>query len=94
MELESQSFRYVSLNLQWFAQTALLYVSFRQPVACDVDVFQGRPKLGAWRDRVRDAIGAELFNDAHQIVMGAPEKIKMVDVDKLQVLRPRVKVYL
>lgn len=63
-------------------------------MACDLDVFQERPKLRTWRDRVRDAIGAELFDDAHQSVMGAPEKIKMVDVNKLQVLRPRIKVFL
>lgn len=72
----------------------LLCVPLQQPVACDVEVFQGRPKLSAWRDRVRDAIGTELFDEAHQSVMGAPEKIKMVDVDKLQGLRPRIKVFL
>ncbi|XP_075904935.1 glutathione S-transferase theta-1b [Nelusetta ayraudi] len=69
-------------------------VEIMQPVACDVEVFQGRPKLSAWRDRVRDAIGTELFDEAHQSVMGAQEKIKMVDVDKLQGLRPRIKVFL
>uniref|UniRef100_A0A3P8QFH4 glutathione transferase n=1 Tax=Astatotilapia calliptera TaxID=8154 RepID=A0A3P8QFH4_ASTCA len=38
-------------------------VEIVQPVGAGVDVFEGRPKLSAWRDRVQEAIGKELFDE-------------------------------
>ncbi|XP_073675332.1 glutathione S-transferase theta-1a [Garra rufa] len=49
-------------------------VEIMQPVGTGLDVFQGRPALSAWRDRVKKEIGVEVFNEAHKDIM---------DVDKL-----------
>ncbi|XP_066499953.1 glutathione S-transferase theta-1a [Hoplias malabaricus] len=44
-------------------------VEIMQPVGTGLDVFEGRPVLSAWRDRVKNGIGVELFDEAHQKVM-------------------------
>uniref|UniRef100_A0A3Q4HF55 glutathione transferase n=1 Tax=Neolamprologus brichardi TaxID=32507 RepID=A0A3Q4HF55_NEOBR len=49
------------------------------PLGTGVDGFEGRPKLIAWRGRVKEALGEELFDDAHTALMqlsGLPEKLK------------------
>uniref|UniRef100_A0A8D0LAB1 glutathione transferase n=1 Tax=Sphenodon punctatus TaxID=8508 RepID=A0A8D0LAB1_SPHPU len=33
------------------------------------DVFEGRPKLTEWRHRVEEAIGKELFREAHEVML-------------------------
>ncbi|KAM7418330.1 hypothetical protein PAMA_015787 [Pampus argenteus] len=65
-------------------------VEIMQPVASGIDVFEGRPKLSAWRDRVQDAIGKELFDDAHQRILGAQESVKEMDSSKMQSFKPRI----
>ncbi|XP_051242136.1 glutathione S-transferase theta-1b isoform X1 [Dicentrarchus labrax] len=65
-------------------------LSHRQPVGSGLDVFEGRPKLSAWRDRVQAAIGKELFDDAHQIILGARESVKLMDHSKLQLFKPKI----
>lgn len=55
-----------------------------------LDVFEGRPKLSAWRDRVQAAIGMELFVEAHQVIMGAQEAIKQIDGSKMEFFKPRI----
>ncbi|XP_057688726.1 glutathione S-transferase theta-1a [Corythoichthys intestinalis] len=40
-----------------------------QPVSSGVDVFSGRPKLSAWRDRVKEVVGAALFDEANAAIM-------------------------
>lgn len=69
---------------------APLCLSHRQPVGAGLDVFEGRPKLSAWRDRVEAAVGKELFDDAHQAILGAQESVKMMDPSKMQLFRPRI----
>lgn len=69
---------------------APLCLSHRQPVGAGLDVFEGRPKLSAWRDRVETAVGKELFDDAHQAILGAQESVKMMDPSKMQLFRPRI----
>jgi len=32
-------------------------------------VFQDRPALNAWRDRVKKEIGVEVFDEAHKVIM-------------------------
>ncbi|XP_051806780.1 glutathione S-transferase theta-3-like isoform X1 [Acanthochromis polyacanthus] len=39
-----------------------------QPFGTGVDLFEGFPKLQAWRDRVRKEIGEKLFDESHDIV--------------------------
>ena len=58
-------------------------------------MFETRPKLRAWRDRVRDAIGAELFDEAHQGILSAQESAKSMDSSKLQHFKDKIlKVFL
>ncbi|XP_070712648.1 glutathione S-transferase theta-1b isoform X2 [Pempheris klunzingeri] len=65
-------------------------VEIMQPVGSGLDVFEGRPKLSAWRDRVQAAIGKELFDDAHQTILGAQESVKLMDSSKLQFFKPKI----
>ncbi|XP_062385357.1 glutathione S-transferase theta-3-like [Sardina pilchardus] len=65
-------------------------VEIYQPFAAGMDVFEGRPKLKAWKDRVRQAVGPELFDEAHKGVMGAMEMVKGMDGSKLEAFKPRI----
>ncbi|KAM3624416.1 uncharacterized protein V6R79_023113 [Siganus canaliculatus] len=65
-------------------------VEIMQPVGAGLDVFEGRPKLSAWRDRVQAAIGKELFDDAHKGILASQENVKHLDAEKLQVFKPRI----
>ncbi|XP_053557947.1 glutathione S-transferase theta-1 [Bombina bombina] len=40
-------------------------VEIMQPVASGVEVFEERPKLAAWKQRVVEALGEDLFKEAH-----------------------------
>ncbi|XP_051925057.1 glutathione S-transferase theta-1a [Hippocampus zosterae] len=40
-----------------------------QPVSSGVDVFSGRPKLSAWRERVKEEVGVALFDEANAAIM-------------------------
>ncbi|XP_075754064.1 glutathione S-transferase theta-1-like [Pelodiscus sinensis] len=46
-------------------------VELMQPVASGCDIFADRPKLAAWRSRVEEAVGKELFQEAHKQVLNA-----------------------
>lgn len=65
-------------------------VEIMQPVAAGLDVFEARPKLSAWRDRVVQAMGKELYDEAHKSVLGAQEFVKTLDSSKMEPFRPRV----
>ncbi|XP_034464489.1 glutathione S-transferase theta-1b isoform X2 [Hippoglossus hippoglossus] len=65
-------------------------VEVMQPVGSGLDVFEGRPKLSAWRDRVQAAIGKELFDDAHQSLLGAQESVTLMDASKMQFFKPKI----
>ncbi|XP_037542769.1 glutathione S-transferase theta-1b [Nematolebias whitei] len=65
-------------------------VEIMQPVGSGLDVFEGRPKLSAWRDRVRAAIGKELFDEAHQTIMESQERVKTMDGSTLQAFKPKI----
>uniref|UniRef100_A0A8D0HGU7 glutathione transferase n=1 Tax=Sphenodon punctatus TaxID=8508 RepID=A0A8D0HGU7_SPHPU len=41
-------------------------VELMQALGAGWDVFEGRPKLTEWRHRVEEAIGKELFREAHE----------------------------
>ena len=61
-----------------------------QPVGAGVDVFEGRARLRAWRDRVREEVGAELFDEAHQDILAAQDMINKLDASKMQAFRPKI----
>ncbi|XP_071378909.1 glutathione S-transferase theta-1b [Centroberyx affinis] len=65
-------------------------VEIMQPVGAGLDVFEDRPRLSAWRDRVQAAIGKELFDDAHQGILAAQEMVKTMDSSKLQIFKPKI----
>ncbi|XP_073485304.1 glutathione S-transferase theta-4 isoform X1 [Aquarana catesbeiana] len=52
-------------------------VEIMQPVAGGIDAFENRPKLADWKKRVEDAIGAELFKEAHEKVLRVKEMQNM-----------------
>ncbi|XP_010874550.1 glutathione S-transferase theta-1a [Esox lucius] len=44
-------------------------VEIMQLVGTGLDVFENRPSLSAWRDRVKNEIGGALFDEAHKAIM-------------------------
>ncbi|XP_006875014.1 PREDICTED: glutathione S-transferase theta-2B [Chrysochloris asiatica] len=46
-----------------------------QPVAVGYDLFEGRPRLAAWRTRVEAFLGAELFQEAHSRILNILEQM-------------------
>ncbi|KAM6986786.1 glutathione S-transferase theta-3-like [Aplochiton taeniatus] len=65
-------------------------VEIMQPVGAGLDVFEGRSKLRAWRERVRAEIGPELFDEAHQGILGAQEMAKNMDGSKMDFFKPKI----
>ncbi|XP_012706504.2 glutathione S-transferase theta-1 [Fundulus heteroclitus] len=65
-------------------------VEIMQPLGAGLDVFDGRPRLSSWRDRVRTFIGEELFDEAHQNILGAQEGLKQIDPSKLELFKPKI----
>nr|ABY83769.1 glutathione S-transferase theta [Channa punctata] len=66
-------------------------VEIMQPVGTGLDVFEGRPKLIAWRERVKKALGEKLFDEAHEAIVNVsslPEKM-MREPSKLEMLRAK-----
>lgn len=43
------------------------------PVGAGCQVFEGRPKLAAWRQRVEAAVGEDLFREAHEVILKAKD---------------------
>ncbi|XP_023576786.1 glutathione S-transferase theta-1-like isoform X2 [Octodon degus] len=39
------------------------------PVGAGCQVFEGRPKLAAWRRRVEATVGEDLFREAHEVIL-------------------------
>nr|XP_005503936.2 glutathione S-transferase theta-1 [Columba livia] len=48
-------------------------VELMQPVGVGCDIFEDRPRLLAWRRRVEDAVGKELFFQAHEMLLNIKE---------------------
>lgn len=40
-----------------------------QLVGAGHNIFEERPKLAAWRKRVEEAVGKQLFQEAHQVIL-------------------------
>uniref|UniRef100_A0A669PZQ9 glutathione transferase n=1 Tax=Phasianus colchicus TaxID=9054 RepID=A0A669PZQ9_PHACC len=54
-------------------------VELMQPVASGYDLFEERPQLAEWRRRVEEAVGKQLFQEAHEEILNA----KNVTADKI-----------
>ncbi|NWR47235.1 GSTT1 transferase, partial [Regulus satrapa] len=54
-------------------------VELMQPVCAGHDLFEGRPKLAEWRRRVEEAVGKQLFQEAHTEIMS----VKNLTADQL-----------
>lgn len=62
-----------------------------QPVGSGVDVFEGRPKLVAWRARVKKELGEKLFDEAHEAIMNRSALLQtMHNNPQLQLLKPKL----
>uniref|UniRef100_UPI0037E7E379 glutathione S-transferase theta-1a n=1 Tax=Semicossyphus pulcher TaxID=241346 RepID=UPI0037E7E379 len=60
-----------------------------QPVGSGIDVFASRPKLAAWRERVKKEVGENLFEEANDTIMkvgSLPEKMR--NNSQLEKLKP------
>ncbi|XP_071386299.1 glutathione S-transferase theta-1a [Centroberyx affinis] len=66
-------------------------VELMQPVGTGLDVFEGRPVLSAWRDRVKKEIGGDLFDEAHKVIMNV-DKLPQTFQDNgmLELLKPKL----
>lgn len=64
-------------------------VEIMQPVGTGVDVFEGRPKLSAWRDRIIVQVGQELFKEANEAIMKAKDLSKNIDKNTLEMMKPK-----
>ncbi|KAJ7988130.1 hypothetical protein DPEC_G00320430 [Dallia pectoralis] len=65
-------------------------VEIMQPVAAGLDVFEGRPKLSAWRDRVKMEVGKDLFDEAHKGIFEIQEMVKKMDPSRMQKFKPKI----
>ncbi|XP_040012085.1 glutathione S-transferase theta-1a isoform X2 [Xiphias gladius] len=65
-------------------------VEIMQPFGTGLDVFEGRPQLIAWRERVKKELGEKLFDEAHEDIMkvsNLPQK--MQENRDMELLRPK-----
>ncbi|KAG7249588.1 hypothetical protein CRUP_014780 [Coryphaenoides rupestris] len=65
-------------------------VEIMQPIGSGLDVFESRPRLSAWQQRVRVAVGTELFDEAHREILASREMVKTMDASKLQIYKPKI----
>ncbi|XP_008417543.2 glutathione S-transferase theta-1-like, partial [Poecilia reticulata] len=64
-------------------------VEMMQPLGVGVDPFQGRPKLTAWRGRVKKQLGVKLVDQAHEALLDLSGlQQKMQNNTELQKLKP------
>ncbi|KAG7217797.1 hypothetical protein INR49_020893 [Caranx melampygus] len=65
-------------------------VEIMQPVSAGMDAFEGRPKLAAWRARVKKELGEKLFDEAHEAIMNRSALLqKMQNNPQLHLLKPK-----
>lgn len=58
-----------------------------QPVSAGCKIFESRPKLDAWRKRVEAAVGENLFQEAHAVVLKAKDMPPLMDPDLKEKLK-------
>ncbi|XP_044051138.1 glutathione S-transferase theta-1a [Siniperca chuatsi] len=65
-------------------------VDIMQPFGSGLDVFEGRPKLIGWRERVKKELGEKLFDEGHELIMSASSLAqKMQNSSDLETLKPK-----
>lgn len=52
-------------------------------------MFESRPKLSAWRDRVKKEIGEKLFDEAHEMIMNVGSISQKMQGDQLEMIKPK-----
>lgn len=52
-------------------------------------MFKSRPKLSAWRDRVKKEIGEKLFDEAHEMIMNVGSISQKMQGDQLEMIKPK-----
>lgn len=52
-------------------------------------MFEGHPKLSAWRDRVKKEIGEKLFDEAHELILNIKSLPQKVQGDQLEMLKSK-----
>ncbi|XP_027421979.1 glutathione S-transferase theta-1 isoform X2 [Bos indicus x Bos taurus] len=62
---------------------------WHKPVGAGCQVFKGRPKLAAWRQRVEAAVGEVLFQEAHEVILKAKDS-QPADPTLKQKMLPKV----
>uniref|UniRef100_A0A3Q2FCX2 glutathione transferase n=1 Tax=Cyprinodon variegatus TaxID=28743 RepID=A0A3Q2FCX2_CYPVA len=69
-------------------------VEMMRPLAVGVDVFKDRPKLLAWRDRVKKELGEKLFDQAHEAVLNPSDmQQKMPNNSEMQKFKSALSRY-
>ncbi|XP_048859955.1 glutathione S-transferase theta-1a [Brienomyrus brachyistius] len=62
-----------------------------QPVGAGLDIFKDRPRLSAWRDRVKQELGVAAFHEAHEVIMNAASlPQEMESKGMLEFIKPRI----
>uniref|UniRef100_A0A670ZVT1 glutathione transferase n=1 Tax=Pseudonaja textilis TaxID=8673 RepID=A0A670ZVT1_PSETE len=61
-------------------------VDLMQPVGVGCDIFKDRPRLVEWRKRTEDAIGKELFLQAHELILNIRQHFTE-EFNKVNILR-------
>ncbi|NP_001090341.1 uncharacterized protein LOC779251 [Xenopus laevis] len=63
-------------------------VEIMQVIAGGVNVFEERPKLGAWKQQVVEAVGEDLFQEAHEWILSfSKQKFEPLPAELLQRLK-------
>ncbi|XP_053313311.1 glutathione S-transferase theta-3-like [Spea bombifrons] len=65
-------------------------VEIMQAVAGGLDVFEDRPKLAAWKQRVVEAVGEELFNEAHAQILNVKEQNEAIAPEIVEALKAKL----
>lgn len=69
----------VVLPCRWQNLASLLDFFSLQPVSAGCKIFESRPKLAAWRQRVEAVVGEKLFQEAHAVVLKAKDMPPLMD---------------
>ncbi|XP_051009190.1 glutathione S-transferase theta-3 isoform X2 [Acomys russatus] len=64
------------------------------PVSAGCKIFESRPKLAAWRQRVEAAVGESLFQEAHAVVLKAKDMPPLMDATLKEKLKLSVQCLL